>query len=90
MSHNIYLYKINKRKNSTKQPGSGIQYSCTFKRPMNMLAPEVLLNIDDDVSGHPQTLTDLCEYNYMYIPSFGRYYFIETIISQGNNTLLLP
>lgn len=89
MSHNIYLYKIDKRKNSTKLPGTGIQYSCTFKRPMNMLAPEVLLNIDDDVSGHPQTLTDLCKYNYMYIPSFGRYYFIETIISQGNKRVLL-
>lgn len=32
-----------------------------------------------------QTTDNLSQYNYLYIPNFGRYYFIDDIISVRNN-----
>lgn len=76
MSITIKLYIFSKRENSTKVPASnaGASFDCILKNPTSVIRPMVTLQA-----------SDLSGYNYAYIPSFNRYYFISDIISESNN-----
>ena len=70
MSFKVNLYTLSKRDNSTKQPtGTGTEYNCILKDGCGILNPTIKLDLGltSDPSG----------YNYAYIASFERYYFIE-------------
>lgn len=70
MSFTVRLYTLKKRDNSTKQPpGNGTEFSCVLKHGSGILHPTISLDI-----GKTTAPTD---YNYAYIPTFKRYYFIE-------------
>lgn len=69
---NVNFYNFAKRKNSTKQPtGDGTIVSCNLKAPCSIKSPELL--ISGDVFG----------YNYAYIADFGRYYFVNDVVSES-------
>ena len=70
MSFKVNLYSLSKRDNSTKQPaGTPVEYECILKDGCSIFTPSIKLDLglSDDPS----------QYNYAYIPAFGRYYFIE-------------
>ena len=46
------------------------------KNTLDILRPSVLLHISDEVS-------DIAKYNYMYIAKFKRYYFIDSVSTEG-------
>lgn len=67
MSFTVKLYTIEKYERSTKQPtGTGAEYECVANTPFSIMAPTLRLNTGDAVAN----------YNYAYIPSVRRYYFI--------------
>lgn len=72
MSITVTFYtNFEKRLNSTKQPlntDSHTDYTCTLKEGCNILTPEIEIYLS---SGDPSS------YNYAYIPSFKRYYFVN-------------
>lgn len=69
----IILYKFNKKSNSTAIPSNSttkIEYdNAQVKSPSSINSPLVQLAKDNDPNG----------YNYIYIPSFKRYYFVQDI-----------
>lgn len=70
MSFKVKLYTISKRDNSTKQPtGTGVEFDCVMKHGSGVLNP--VISFDIGIAGNPSA------YNYAYIATFGRYYFIE-------------
>lgn len=70
MSFKVKLYTLSKRDNSTKQPtGTGTEFDCIIKTGSGVINPTISLDIG--IAGNPSV------YNYAYIPTFGRYYFIE-------------
>ena len=70
MSFTVRLYDLAKRENSTKRPtGDGTALSCILRRGSSAMTPTMEFDFGPD--GNP------LNYNYMYIPSFNRYYFIE-------------
>ena len=70
MSFKVDLYTLAKRDNSTKRPtGSPAEYDCILKDGCSILTPAIKLDLGLTV--------DPSQYNYAYIPAFGRYYFIE-------------
>lgn len=62
---NITLYKFSKRSNSTKRPSGGTTVSGRINNRSGITSPSIVF------SG------DYHSYNYAYISSFGRYYWIE-------------
>ena len=48
----------------------------TQKNALDILHPSVLLDMNIDIG-------DVRKYNYMYIPKFSRYYFIDSISAEG-------
>lgn len=67
MSLEIRFYTFNKNPNSTRQPGSGGKvFSCNLIEPTSLTAPDIALVMDDNPT----------VYNYAYIPTFSRYYFV--------------
>lgn len=70
MSFKVKLYTLSKRDNSTKQPtDTGTGFDCVMKHGSGILNP--VISFDIGIAGNPSA------YNYAYIPTFGRYYFIE-------------
>ncbi len=72
MSFKVNLYSLSKRDNSTKRPSANtptIEYDCILKDGSSLFTPAIQLDIG--------LVTDPSQYNYAYIPAFGRYYFIE-------------
>ena len=70
MSFKVKLYTLSKRDNSTKQPtGTGTEFDCIIKTGSGIINPTISLDIG--IAGNPSV------YNYAYIATFGRYYFIE-------------
>lgn len=64
----VFFYSFPKRKNSTKVPtGAGIERECVLKDTSTVLSP----TLDIHGLGSPPG------YDYMFIPDFGRYYFVE-------------
>ena len=72
MSFKVHLYTLSKRDNSTKKPSSNtpsIEYDCILKDGSSLFNPAIQLDMG--------LTSDPSQYNYAYIPAFGRYYFIE-------------
>ena len=68
MSFKVKLYTMEKYDRSTKQPtGAGKEYECLANAPFSILSPTLRLATGDAVS----------VYNYVYIPSVDRFYFIS-------------
>lgn len=63
----VNLYNFSKRENSTKVPETvGESFSCVLRGACGVVAPSLQL-----------TIANPTQYNYAYIPDFGRYYFIR-------------
>lgn len=62
----IYLYQCYKDVNSTKRPAGGLRVDAFLKSPSDLLAP--VLQFENKYTA----------YNYVYIPAFSRYYFIDS------------
>ena len=64
-----------KKRDSTKRP-SGVPHvvDVSLKRETSMTNPTLIMTIDNEV------------YNYVWIPDWGRYYFIDDIV-YGNSNL---
>lgn len=72
----INLYKTSKKVNSTYQPETADKsYSCVFKAPTTILAPDVEIVTDENPTG----------YNYAYIPEFSRRYWVANWTSVTTN-----
>lgn len=77
MSFSVQLYKNGSPVEKIgKDLTAGPDYSINFKEDSSILRPRII--ILDGFSA-------VYEYNYMYISTFGRYYFIDDIISVANN-----
>lgn len=78
MAFKVYLYSganFTKRKNSTKTPSGSVtklEYDCKLKTPSNISNPviEILTSID--------SIANFSGYGYAYIPSFNRFYFVDS------------
>ena len=70
----IKCYGVGKKVNSTARPsGDGVTFRCDIKSPCSILNPIIIL---DDARAK--------DFNYIYIPSFNRYYWIDNItFSEG-------
>ena len=80
MSFNAYLLKYSKKINSTAQPSFN-PFPSTAKAVLidlkdntNLLSPVITLA---DAIFSDQTFSNPVDFNYAYIPSFKRYYFIQ-------------
>lgn len=79
---NIELYKnsappnkVNKSSNlSNKTVIEAVRF--IEKNSLDILKPSVLIQLTDEVR-------DASKYNYLYIPKFSRYYFIDSISTEG-------
>lgn len=70
MSFKVNLYTLSKRDNSTKRPTTTpVEHDCILKDGCSIFNPAIQLDLG--LSSDPS------QYNYAYIPAFGRYYFIE-------------
>lgn len=66
---NITFWNFSKKENSTKIPtATGTVLSCLIKSPSSIINPVIELN------------TNPSSYNYCYIASFSRYYFINDVV----------
>ena len=78
----VILYKNsappNKVNKSANLSNSKDFHNCIFtqKNALDILHPSVLLDMNIDIG-------DVRKYNYMYIPKFSRYYFIDSISAEG-------
>lgn len=61
------FYVFPKRTNSTKLPSSGTDYNIEVKAPCNIINPEIKIATNANPTG----------YNYCYIPTWGRYYWVK-------------
>lgn len=75
MAFKIQLYKtFVKRINSTKQPtGTYIEKDVNLKRDTSIMSPTFILSTYDPA------------YNYVYVPSWGRYYFVNDVVLGNTN-----
>lgn len=64
------FYKFSKRENSTMRPAenAGLVYSISLKEDTDLNFPDIIMNVG---------MGAVPEWNYVYIPQLGRYYFIE-------------
>lgn len=68
MSINVDFYSLSKRDNSTLQPsGTPLTASCDLKEECGIIRPLLLVH----------GISNPSAYNYAYIASFGRYYYIS-------------
>lgn len=78
----VILYKNsappNKVNKSANLSNSEDFHNCIFtqKNALDILHPSVLLDMNIDIG-------DVRKYNYMYIPKFSRYYFIDSVSTEG-------
>lgn len=61
------FYQFAKRTNSTKRPSGGQEFGIDLKAPCNIINPEIKIATQSDPTG----------YNYCYLPTFSRYYWIK-------------
>lgn len=66
----VQLFSFSKKENSTARPSSNsaTSFNCKLLKPSGVLNPAIELNLG---------LNNAPNYNYAYIPSFDRYYWIE-------------
>lgn len=69
-----YFYKFSKKVNSTKRPasGTGTKIPISFKGNDSIVAPSILLDVN------------ALDYDYCYIPTLNRYYFVSNMILSTN------
>lgn len=65
---NVTFYSFQKKANSTAQPTGGTTVSVQLKQPCDVLNPSLILK-----------QTTRGNWNYAYIPAWGRYYFMSNI-----------
>lgn len=72
---NVYMFGYSKKKNSTAQPvlNTGTLFSVTLKEDTSVLNPVLVFNAA--TTGMPTPFTP-SYFNYAYIPSFSRYYYV--------------
>ena len=75
MAFDVTLYTFSKRKNSTAKPTGGTVFTGLMREPCGVIRPSVSFEFAAGVN--PSA------YNYAYIPTFGRYYFINEWTSVG-------
>lgn len=61
------FYQFAKRTNSTKRPDGGQEFGIDLKAPCNIIDPEIKIATQNDPTG----------YNYCYLPTFSRYYWVK-------------
>ena len=61
------FYQFAKRTNSTKRPSGGQGFGIDLKAPCNIIDPEIKIATQIDPTG----------YNYCYLPTFSRYYWVK-------------
>lgn len=61
------FYQFAKRTNSTKRPSGGQGFGIDLKAPCNIINPEIKIATQNDPTG----------YNYCYLPTFSRYYWVK-------------
>lgn len=81
MSFSVDLYQ---NESPVEKIGKNLTNSHTIsdvvlKRNTSILRPDLLIN----------SAQDIYTYNYMYISEFGRYYFIDDIVSLNNNSWMI-
>lgn len=64
----VTFYKFSKKENSTARPGGGTSFGCVLKSVSSVLSPTI--EIDVGTVSRP-------DYNYAYIPDYGRYYWVR-------------
>lgn len=71
MSVYVTLFNYNKKKNSTAKPviENGFTYECRIHSPCSLTSPEIILGFENKEAAPT--------YNYCYIDTFKRYYFID-------------
>ena len=75
MAINITFWTISKRSNSTALPsGDGTTHACNINQPCSIENPNVVIRNGGDSPA----------WNYCYIPSFKRYYWVENWLYQDN------
>ena len=75
----VNFYHNNKRINSTKLPTAQVgDFGCLveFKDVTNLYTPSIILSVDRFKDG--TKIKNPMEFNYCYIPDFGRYYFVRS------------
>lgn len=76
MAFAVQLYAMTKEVNSTKRPtGDGTVYQCVSNDDLDIIHPRLPLNIG--------TAANPAQYNFCYVPSFGRYYWITRWVLEG-------
>ena len=75
MSFPVKVFSFTKDANSTKQPSGGVVYQCTTNRDFSIQNPVIRLNIG--AAANPRA------YNYLYVESWGRYYWIDSWTFEG-------
>ena len=70
MALSVTLYTFSKRLNSTKKPPAegGLTVKAVLKDNTSIIRPEL------------EVVENVTAYNYAYIPSFSRYYFVQDVI----------
>lgn len=61
------FYQFAKRTNSTKRPSGGQEFGIDLKAPCNIIDPEIKIATQNDPTG----------YNYCYLPTFSRCYWVK-------------
>lgn len=61
------FYQFAKRTNSTKRPSGGLEKVINLKDPCNIINPEIKIATEGDPT----------RYNYCYMPTFNRYYWVK-------------
>lgn len=61
------FYQFAKRTNSTKRPSGGQEFGIDLKAPCNIIDPEIKIATQSNPTG----------YNYCYLPTFSRYYWVK-------------
>lgn len=67
------FFQFAKRTNSTKRPSGGQGFGIDLKAPCNIIDPEIKIATPSDPTG----------YNYCYIPTFSRYYWVKNWTYSG-------
>lgn len=75
----VNFYHNNKKINSTQLPTAQVgDFGCEveFKDVTNLYTPSIILSVDRFMDG--TKIKNPMEFNYCYIPDFGRYYFVRS------------
>ena len=86
---NITLYNFSKSTNSLSIPSGGSTKYCHLKEATNITSPRVIMKQSDLFEGGNDS-KELKPYNYAYIPSFKRYYYMGSPTVLDNDRVEIP